>query len=181
MSQPAITGRPGPRYTRLGTHMQKGTWTHMCTNTHPSSPAQARQFTGSPDSTQHRHPLLPSTCVSRLPQPPMQHLPWESQSRKVGDRSPAMDTDRPPGLRPQEPNAARELRRRTVRASPIESLGLRAPAWVGGGGGVVCARRSRRLAAIRGIAPGTARPGAWQEVVHSRWGAYCMPRLLPLC
>lgn len=95
--------------------------------------------------------------------------------------SPAMDTDRPPGLRPQEPNAARELGRRTVRASPIESLGLRVPAWVGGGGGAVCARRSCRLAAIRRIAPGTARPGAWQEVVHSRWGAYCMPRLLPLC
>ena len=63
-----------------------------------------------------------------------------------------------------------------------------AGAGLGGGGvGGVCAKRSRRLAAIRGIAPGTAGPGAWQEVVHSagrllyatpaaivlRWGLRC--------
>ena len=91
MSQPVITGRPGPRYTRLGTHMQKGTWTHMCTSTHPGSQAQARQFAGSPDSTQHRHPLLPSTCMSRLPQPPTQRLPWESQSWQVGHPRPRVE------------------------------------------------------------------------------------------
>lgn len=33
VSQPVITGRPGPRYTCLGTHVQTGSWTCMCTYT----------------------------------------------------------------------------------------------------------------------------------------------------
>ncbi|XP_060026512.1 uncharacterized protein LOC132532246 [Lagenorhynchus albirostris] len=39
----------------------------------------------------------------------------------------AMDTDRPPGLRPQEPNAARELRRRTVFIKHLQYAGCQGP------------------------------------------------------
>ena len=42
-------------------------------------------------------------------------------------RSATTDTDPPPGVRPQEPKAARDLRGHSVKSHPLNCWGLRAP------------------------------------------------------